>query len=237
MVENRVELNGSNMLGARDISNSLIGDSMQDDVQIEDVNFVNLVRQAAVSEHRAFRVWRKLTYALSEIVQGERDIETAFNQIDIRDCVRQFMIAPTTWDIEDIRSKFPYGTSDKELFKKLKELEGSFHHNSVEAGNDVIDYCIKEEVDNEVIIKDAWTFLTLEGFGKVYSSEFYIFNDYPREQIIRGYTIAGGTSIRDFIEENFHGFYASKQELMEAISRYPGMNELVNDLSDGQCYE
>jgi len=230
MVKNRVELKGSNMLGVQDISDSSIGGSLQDDVQI-DVNFEDLVRTAAASDHRAFRVWRDLTYALNEIVQGKRDIETAFNQIDIHDCVKQYTIVPTTWNIDDIIHKFPYGTSQEELFAKLLELKEAIKNNTLEAGRDAIEYGIEEEVDNEVIILKAWGTLSEEGY-EIYSSESDIAHDYPNERFINGFMITGGSSIRSFIEDNFQIFYESKEELMKDISKYPGMSLLLRDLSE-----
>lgn len=202
-----------------------------DGITSQDVE--KLAAVASTNNHRAFQVWAKLTMALKEVILGQRDIETAFNQIDIHDCVKQHTVIATTWHIDDIRGRYPFGTSDEELFDQLKSLESSLNNVAVISGQDVIeDNCPEEAADNEVLIQAAWANREDEvNYGDISTDEGAIRSNHPKAVIVKGYIISGGSSIQQFIENNFLEFYEDKRELMAMILRFPGMAELVEDLS------
>lgn len=201
-----------------------------DRITAQDVEELSAI--ASAINHRAFRVWKNLTMALKEVVLGQRDIETAFNQIDIRDCVKQHQIVATTWHIDDIRDRYPFGTSDKELFDELRKFERVLSNLAVSSGHDVIADSCTVKANNEVYIQEAWAVRYGEkSFASITTVEEEIRIHHPGAEIVKGYTITGGSSIEQFIEENFLAFYEDKQDLMETILNFPGMNELVEDLS------
>jgi hypothetical protein len=199
---------------------------------IQGKDIADLAAVAGTQTHRAFSVWRKLTQALLEVIQGTRDVETAFNNIPIRDCLPQHTILATTWSIDDLREHFPYGTSNEELYAKLLELENSFGNAAVTSGNDVIAYAFDEEVDNKVIIQDAWAAKDREaGFGHIYTDEDEAIEKHGVGNIVKGFSITGGHSVLPYIVEHFRDFYEHKHELMGDILKHDGLNILVSDLS------
>ncbi|MCM3130214.1 MULTISPECIES: hypothetical protein [unclassified Paenibacillus] len=198
------------------------------------------IRNAATAHtqtHPAFDVWRKLTLSLVEVIQGKRDIETAFNVISIRDCLPQHTLLATTWHIDDIRKQFPFGTSDEELYQKLLGLESSLQNVAVSSGNDVIEnlaYVNDVEVDNGIVILNAWAIKNAaDGYGDTFIDEKTAsdaMEKYGEENIRKGFVIIGGSSISPYIEENFLGFYEHMLELMKDILKHPGMeNYLTSD--------
>ncbi|RRJ54698.1 hypothetical protein EHV15_34435 [Paenibacillus oralis] len=207
------------------------GEAIFDGITSQDVE--KLATIAATNNHRAFRVWTKLTMALKDVILGQRDIEMAFNQIDIRDCLKQHTVLATTWHIDDIRDRYPFGTTDEELFDKLKSLESALSNVANISGNEVIaDNCPKRETDHEVIVRTAWATRNGEtSYGDIYTDEGVALTDHPADDIVKGYIITGGSSIEQFIKKNFLEFYEDKRELMATILRFPDMVDLIKDLS------
>lgn len=210
------------------------GEVIFDGITSQDVE--KLVAHAAIAatnNHRAFHVWTKLTMALKDVIHGQRDIETAFDQIDIRDCVKQHMVLATTWHIDDIRDRYPFGTTDDELFDTLKGLESSLSNVAVISGQDEIaDNCPEEEADHKVIVQAAWaTHDGEKGYGDIYPYEDEALSEHPVDDIVKGYIITGGSSMEQYIEKKFLEFYEDKQELYATILRFPDMVDLIEDQS------
>jgi hypothetical protein len=207
------------------------GEAIFDGITSQDVE--KLATIAATNNHRAFQVWTKLTMALKDVILGQRDIETAFDQIDIRDCTKQHMVLATTWHIDDIRNRYPFGTTNEELFDTLKSLENGLSNVATISGNELIaDNCPEEEDDHEVLVQAAWATRDGEtGYGDIYTDKDEALAEHSADDIVKGYIITGGSSIEQFIEKNFLEFYENKQEMMAAILRFPDMVGLVEDLS------
>jgi len=195
-----------------------------------DQNALNeLAAVARLKSHRAFAVWRKLTEALVEVIRGNRDVETAFNDIPIRDCLPQYTVLATTWSIDDLREYFPYGTPDEELYENLRKLEKRLANAAVLSGNEVIEDEFDDDIDNEVIIQVVWAVKDPEtGYGDIYGDEQEAIMAHGAENIIKGFSITGGHSVRPYLEEHFRDFYDNFQELVDEIRKHDGLDMLLS---------
>jgi len=202
-------------------------------MQVSQLDEVSLLKLAAVAEaqpHRAFRVWKRLTKALMEVVEGKRDVETAFNDIQIRDCLPQHTILATTWSIDDILEYFPYGTSNDEMYEKLQELEKNLNEVAVCYGHEVISDTFGRQADNHVVVQEVWAVKDLEaGYGDIYLHEQDAIEAHGAENIFKGYSLSGGPAISSFLAEHFRSFYESKQELLKEIEMHDGLVHLVKN--------
>lgn len=99
-------------------------------------------RQLAVKDkdaERVYRVLQKLMLGIHKAEAGKIPFAAVFNDIPIRDCLPHHTILATTWHIDDIRDRFPKGTSDKKLFAELQRIERKLQDAAVSGGWDVIE--------------------------------------------------------------------------------------------------
>lgn len=192
---------------------------------------VKVAEAASIKTHRAYNVWRQLTQSLVEVIKENRDIETAFNAIAIRDCLPQHTILATTWEIEDLRDHSPYGTSDEELYGRLLEIGSTLANVAIVSGNDAIADTYYD-INNLILIKNAWAFNDSETeILKIYEEKDDAINEHGDENLIFGFVLWGGHSVSPYIEKHFKNFYEGKQELMNEVLNHPDMSRLITDLS------
>jgi len=89
---------------------------------------------------RVYGVLRKLLDGIQKAEKGEISFSEVFNAIPIRECVGQYTVLATTWHIDDIRDRFPEGTSEEKLFSELRRIEMCLQNAAVIAGFEVIEY-------------------------------------------------------------------------------------------------
>jgi hypothetical protein len=200
-------------------------------VQQSDIE--RIFAQAQTNTHRAFRVWMKLTDALFQVIDGKRHPDAAFDEIAIRDCLSRYDVLATTWNIDDIRDHMPFYKTDEDLYSELLDLESGLNNVAVSTGNEVIADHFPADLDQEVLIMKAWAVKDGQaGYGNIYTDEDEAREEHTDEELLDGFTISGGESIRDFVEDKFRDFYESKEELLEEINQIQGMTEHVNDMSE-----
>jgi hypothetical protein len=88
---------------------------------------------------RIYRVLQKLMAGIHKAEAGKIPFAAVFNDIPIRDCLPQHTVLATTWHIDDLRDRFPKGTSKKKLFTELQRIERGLNDEAVRGGWDVIE--------------------------------------------------------------------------------------------------
>lgn len=88
---------------------------------------------------RIYRVLEKLMEGIHKAEAGKIPFSAVFNGISIRDCLPQYTVLATTWNIDDLRDRYPKGTSDKMLFAELQRIEHRLTDAAVRSGREVIE--------------------------------------------------------------------------------------------------
>lgn len=88
---------------------------------------------------RVYRVLEELLKGVKKAESGEIPFSAVFNNISIRDCLPPYTVLATTWHVDDIRDRFPEGTSDTELFAELQRIEVGLQEAAIRSGWEVIE--------------------------------------------------------------------------------------------------
>jgi hypothetical protein len=87
---------------------------------------------------RVYRVLQQLMEGIHKAEAGKIPFAAVFNGIPIRDCLPQYTVMATTWNIDDIRDRLPRGTSKEELYAELQRIERGLTDAAIRGGWDVI---------------------------------------------------------------------------------------------------
>ncbi|EJW14314.1 hypothetical protein M5X00_23205 [Paenibacillus alvei] len=87
-------------------------------------------------------VYKKLTDQIERAENGQISFREVFNRFSVRDFLPQYTIVPTSWHVDDIRDRFPEGTSDEELMVELLKIERVLSESAVANGWEVINDCL-----------------------------------------------------------------------------------------------
>lgn len=91
------------------------------------------------AKEHAYQLLEHLLNLIHDAEQGVISFEDIFSAIPLRDFLPPCRVLATTWHIEDIRDRFPEGTSDQVLIEQLRGIEGALKDAAVIAGWEVID--------------------------------------------------------------------------------------------------
>ncbi|WP_268626969.1 hypothetical protein [Paenibacillus alvei] len=90
-------------------------------------------------------VYKKLTDQIERAENGQISFSEVFNKFSGRDFLPQYTIVPTSWHIDDIRDRFPEGTSNEELMVELLKIERVLSESAKANGWEVINDCLIQD--------------------------------------------------------------------------------------------
>ncbi|MVP02151.1 hypothetical protein [Paenibacillus lutrae] len=88
---------------------------------------------------RVYSVLKTIMEGIHKAENGLIPFAAVFNGLRIRDCLPEHTVLGSTWHISEIRDKFPTGTTDKELFSELRNINGRLTDAAISSGREVIE--------------------------------------------------------------------------------------------------